>query len=741
MKVLAVPGRGLRGGGHRAVRAGLALVAWLLCLLAAGPLQAQTLDEVDLRPQGDALVVRIRFNASVRLLQLIPSTAADFYTLRFEILSAEESVLRQASEEFKRLPAGNGLPEIGIEYGADPGNRVKQLTIRLGHVLPMQARQGVNARSIELLLRPVRPAAAAPASAPQINTTAAQPADVEAAATDDPAQAAIEREASTLIERARADMAAKRPDATVVALNQLLKLPPNRQSMAAQALIGTAWEEAGNPLRARVEFSLYLKLYPQGEAAGRVAAQLAALGGPIAPTTPSMPGAGGGAPAPNEPSRAWNGTVAQYYYGGKARSKSLVNIATGIDQSTLSRTTESSIVTSLDLSTRFAGWGGENRAVVRGSGANNLLNNAQNSSSIGAVYLEHRRSGDGLAVRVGRQSPISGGLLGLFDGVSLAYPLASGLKLDVMGGVPASALVSAPSERLFAAVLEADSFLERWGGNAYLLDQATQGITNRRSVGAELRYAGEQWSTNMLLDYDALFGKVNALSVHGSFQIGQQTTLTVLADERRAPSLQLTNALISSGAASLKDLLRQRSLDQVRSDALATSATARQMMVSLSRPINERWQMSMDLRYSAVGALPAVGDFEATAATGAQYNVSAQLTGTNLYSSRDINNVNLSIITTPFFKGLQLSYNNLTGLSYNDHEVTLEPSARLYTQRDQLDVKLLRLGPGVRLTYRQSRRASLLAELLYEISRTEGPVNHDNSSSAFFYVGYRYELF
>jgi hypothetical protein len=217
--------------------------------------------------------------------------------------------------------------------------------------------------------------------------------------------------------------------------------------------------------------------------------------------------------------------------------------------------------------------------------------------------------------------------------------------------------------------------------------------------------------------------------------------VTLLADSRRAPSLQMTNALISSGAASLKDLLRTRSLEQVRADALATSAIARQMMVSMSRPINERWQMSMDLRYSAVGALPAVGDFEATAATGAQYSLSAQLTGTNLYSSRDINNLNMSIITTPFFKGVQLSYNNLTGLNVKDHELTVEPSARLYAQRDEQQVQLLRLGPGVRLTYRQSRKASLLGEFLYEISRTEGPTNHDNSHSVFFYLGYRYELF
>jgi hypothetical protein len=289
-------------------------------------------------------------------------------------------------------------------------------------------------------------------------------------------------------------------------------------------------------------------------------------------------------------------------------------------------------------------------------------------------------------------------------------------------------------------VLEADSILERLGGNFYLLEQSTQGITNRRALGAELRYAGERWSLNTLLDVDTVFGKVNAVSVHGSVQLGNQTHLTLLVDGRRAPSLQLTNALISSGAASLRTLLQTRTLAQVKADALATSATARQWLVSLSRPLSERWQFSTDLRYSAVGALPAVGDFEASPATGAQYGWSMQLTGTNLYSKHDVHNLNLSLLSTPLFRGAQLAYNNLTALADNG-DLTLEPSLRLYWQLDKQDVRLLRAGPGLRLSWRASRRGSLLGELLYEATRTSGPTNHDSSHSVFFYVGYRYELF
>lgn len=883
------------------VRRGLLLCGLLLCSLAA---VAQTLDEVELRAQGDVQVLRIRFNASVRFVQLAPSAAADFYTLRFEMLVADENVLRQTLNETRRLAAAAGLPELSIGYAPDPGNRSKQLTIRLARPMLLQGRQGPNARTLELLVRtapaaqapadasalgavaaarryalllqtvalsdrdqmkavpnefqdlevstsaqvvdgrlsyqvvvgyfasekeagaalalalprfpkariidllpmagapapgaapvaavaplpPATPAvalpstavaAAVPASAPvpgaatgaapvaaPVAVAAAASAPVAAAAVAaasaasappagppavavlrpdvgsavDAAQPEVEREAAALMARARDALAARQADAAVALLNQLLKLPPNNQSMLAQELIGNAWELAESPARARVEYALYLKLYPQGEGAARVGPRLAALGGaPVAGTGTSATTA-----SAVEPPRPWTGSIAQYYYGGKAKTKSLVNIATGIDQSTLSRTTESSIVTSFDLGGRLTGQDQETRAVLRGSGSTNLLSTSHSSSSIGAAYVEHRRSGEGafsgLAVRAGRQSPISGGLLGLFDGVSLAYPVTPGIKVDVMGGVPASALVSAPSEKLFAAVVEADTLADRWSGNFYLLQQTTQGITNRRALGAELRYAGEQWSLNTLLDYDSVFRMLNALSVHGSFQAGQQTTVTMLVDQRRAPSLQLSNAMISSGAASLQALLQTRSLAQVREDALATSAIAKQYLISVARPLNPRWQASMDLRYSAIGALPKVGDFEATEATGGQVSWSAQMTGTNLYSSRDINNFNVSVMRTPFFTGYQFAYNNLSGVPGRE-DLTVEPSIRLYTQRDKQDVKLLRIGPGVRLSWRTSRRASLLGELLYETARTDGPTNHDTSNSVFFYVGYRYELF
>ncbi|MGI9133613.1 MAG: hypothetical protein ACR2I0_06670, partial [Rhodoferax sp.] len=267
----------------------------------------------------------------------------------------------------------------------------------------------------------------------------------------------------------------------------------------------------------------------------------------------------------------------------------------------------------------------------------------------------------------------------------------------------------------------------------------TEQISDRRAIGTEVRYFGEGMSVFSQMDYDLNFQKVNAFTLQGSVQGPMDTSITMLVDDRKAPGLQLSDALISSGATSLKTLLQLKSLSEVQDLALGTAAQARQGMVSVSRALSPKWQASTDLRYSDIGALPAVGNFQAMPATGAQYTWSMQLTGSNLYSNRDINGFNLSLLNSGGLQGTQLSYNNLTG--FLENRASVEFSLSLYTQTDNTATRLNRVSPGVRLSYKLSERASLMGETIFEQSTTEGPSNHDTSSAYFFYFGYRYDLY
>ncbi len=786
------------------------MLCTVLCAAPWAPAQAQTIDDIGLLSQGgergantpgQGRVVRLRFNATVRFVDQRPSATAapsDRYVVRFDLLNADDTVLRQSAEEFRKLAASAGVPAIAFSYSPSLGRRTREISLQLEAPLALRVRQGPDTRSLEIVLPAVvaapqtsgKPATAGAAVGGAVGAAASAPGAAAAPAGSVPAAATaaaagpapapeaqaslqpdVENEASEKLRRAQAVLLATGPvDEALSLLNDILKLPPNLQSQAAQELIGQAWDRAGSPVRAKAEYQLYLRLYPGTDGAARVSQKLAAMGvgaGPgvvAAGATGASAGAGAtqagtSGPTPNATDtgpagiaagavgsgpKAFSGSIAQYYYGGKAKSRSLVNIAAGIDQATLSRSTESSIVTSLDLAAQIpVDEGSEARAVVRGTGGKNLLQGGHSSRSISSAYLDYRRGGfDGLALRVGRQSPISGGLLGLFDGVSAMVPLTPGVKLDLMGGVPANTLVSAAREKLVAAVLEVDGLVERMGGSLYLMNQTTEGITNRQALGGELRYAGERWSLSTLLDYEMRFKALNALSLHGSMQLANDLTLTALVDQRRAPMLQLTDALISSGGTSLRALLETKTRAELQEAALGTSAQARQFMLSLAYTLSRQWQASTDLRYSAIGALPAIpgeAGFEATPATGGQVTWSAQAVGTNLYSKHDINNFGVSVTRTPSFRGMQFSYNNL-GSFGEGGIMTLEPSIRLYTQSGES--KLTRWGPALRSTYKFSRRASLMAEVLVESSRGQSAQsNSDNTQSSFFYVGYRYELF
>jgi tetratricopeptide (TPR) repeat protein len=564
---------------------------------------------------------------------------------------------------------------------------------------------------------------------PELPVIAAEPT---ASGHQDPA--ANSADAERLLGQAKEAYAQKRYREAADALNRALLLPPNGITEQAQELIGFAWEGLHDIDRARIEYNLYMRLYPTGQGAQRVAQRLAEVG-----PAPGVPPANALASSKGQSGFSYSGGISQFYYGGSSKSESLVNISAGIDQNTLTRTNQSALVTSLDLTGQYKTDSSDTKLVLRGNSSSNFISTSQAQSSLGAAYLDYRNLNSRLGVRVGRQSAIAGSMFGLFDGVSLSVPVAGSLKLSGSMGVPANTLVSAPSQRLLGVMLEADNVLDHWGGAISLLDQRTEEISDRRAMGLEVRYFGDGLSVFSQLDYDLNFEKTNAFTLQGSMQGPMDTSITILVDDRKAPSLQMSDALISSGMTSLRTLLQLKSLAEVKDLAMGTAAQAKQAMLSVSRAISPKWQSSADIRYSEIGELPAIGNFQAMPATGAQYTLSLQLTGSNLYSSRDINGFNMSLLNSSTLQGAQFAFNNLTG--FLDNRASVECSLSLYTQTDNASVRVNRVSPGLRLSYKLSDRASLMGETIFEQSTTAGPTNHDSSSAYFFYFGYRYDLY
>ena len=581
----------------------------------------------------------------------------------------------------------------------------------------------------------------------------------------------IDKQARELLEKARSALANGRNDEAIGILNQLLLLPPNKSSQEAQELIGVARERAGQTELARKEYELYLKLFPNGEGATRVRQRLASL------APPPVQEAAAPAPPVQGSKYGLTGSWSQYYYGGQTQVNTTVfGAPTTANQQALTSTTQSSVVSTLNLNGRYTDGSNDARLVLFDTNDKSFIGgSAPGNNRLDSAYIDYRNTPYGLTAKVGRQAGVTGGLIGRFDGAIVGYDLSPNWRLNVAGGVPVDTFVNA-SQSFEGMYVEAQNILNHWGGDAFFMNQMADGITDRRAIGGDMRYFDSVRTMFTQFDYDVGFNELNAVTVQGTWQLQDQTMFSLLFDDRKAPELLASNALLnpqltnySPPPTSLSQLvngdptltllippftgLRPMSEDQIRDLAKQVTATSKQFALSVTRPLTTKWQASIDGRLTNVGALPAVivqsapaGTSSAVAAqqgTGNVWSADFQLNGTNLYSLRDINSFTYTWLHGPLFTGNQFGVANLSGLLQN--RMTVEPSLRYYTESDSDGTHLSRISPALRATYRIRNHLSLESQVLYERTKSEGSgstTTHqtDITSNVFYYIGYRWDF-
>jgi hypothetical protein len=589
------------------------------------------------------------------------------------------------------------------------------------------------------------PAAAPPATPvppkvtvlPPVPVPPAMPAPAEMAklppATPVPATPTeVDDRAAELMAGARAALGAGNDEAATEQLNLALMLPPNRYSQEAQELAGLARERGGDIAKARAEYELYLRLFPDGEGAARVRARLAALGAPGAPPAPR---------ADRAPVRAISGTLSQYYYGGRTKVETAFNTPTTVDRSSFSATDQSSLVTNLDLTLRNRTASSDSRFVLRDTNSASFLASQSSQNRLNAAYYDYRGLDNSLTARLGRQTGLTGGLPNWFDGAVAGIGIAEKWRLNAAAGVPVEYPAIDAHRSFWGTNVEYENLGGAWSGNFFYTDQRVDGVLDRRAVGTETRYFRGGTSLFSLLDYDTSYQEWNITMLQGTWQTEGRTTLNLLYDRRRAPLLATTNAIFGQPTTSISTLLQSLTLEQVRQQALDVTATVTQALIGFTTPLSTKWQAGADARLTNVGPLPAVVvngiPIPAQPATGNIYSYGVQAIGANLYSSRDTNVFSATYLDGPTQQGYQLAYNNLSLIAAR---WTVEPSLRYYTQKDTQQVELTRWTPGLRLTYRVRQNVALESEFNWERTRTVGPSSRDDTNRGFFYIGYRWEI-
>jgi len=569
-----------------------------------------------------------------------------------------------------------------------------------------------------------------------------QPSDVGAAPAVIASAPEVEASAAKLM--AVADAANDRGDYqdAIAALDKLLNLPPNTRTRRAQEQIGLTRLKSSDNARARGEFETFLKLYPAGADSEQIRQYLVNL-----PTETAV--AKGRGPA--EPVSTTNGSVSVFYYGGQSqtRSQDFVDSPLGglpvlQSENSLSGTDQKQVQTNVDVNWRYRDAEKDMRFVVRDTYSADLMPNRPNKNRLSALYFDQRSLTNGTAFKVGRQSPIGGGVLYRFDGVQAAYTFAPKWKVSAVYGVPTDLLLDS-KRHFYGAWVDADALAPNMSGSVYVNQQMIDDQIDRSAVGAELRYFNEGLALSGQVDYDQVLQGLNIATLQGSWQFPDTTVVNFLFDRRATPVRSLGNILffqdpsLPTPARNIQDLLATTPIDMLRGQVNGITSFQTQGMVGFTTPLTTNWQAGANVNYTNVDEIKPIAVIlpNGQPSTGDLWSVGVQLIGSNLYSARDTHVFNASFLSGPTYRGTLLSYNNLTGIN---EEWQVEPSLRLYLQDDSLGNKMKRWTPGIRMTYRLIKRISLETELTYEIADTTGPARNESSQRMFYYLGARFDF-
>jgi len=796
------------------LRKGPRLLALNLALLAATA-QAQLVDDVEIRRDGEDAVLQVRFVTPVQLLRSLSARSGDLGQVYYDLLPTREALNLITSE--RRLPAGASSPLLILtDESAGGAERSRKLVLRFIGNTPFVARSTQGGRSIELVLRGQGAAFAGSATqgaaTTQPLTLILQRADNLEAASAMPvpallqdynvsqrsrvvdgkpvfetivsgiksaaeaqallnalrprypqaALAAPERppapatlspspgtqpqapaEAQAMLAAARRAMEAGEHQQAIDQLDALLALPPSNATQEAQELIAQARWRQGDPERARAEYELYLKLYPQGAGAERAREALLTLAPPVqqaldAGTQPAV-------------TTTLSGSLSSFYYGGQSKIRTqdfqdspLSGLPELVSDATLSNTDQKQLISSVDINWRRRDADSDLRLVLRDSYSADLLRSAKSKNKLSALYADYRLQSQGISLRVGRQSPTGAGVMGRFDGAQIGYRFKPKWRVNAVAGRPSDSLLQS-QRHFYGASLDADELAKGVGGSVYLIEQRIDGEIDRRGVGSELRFLAGNLSASGMLDHDSQLRGLNIASLQATWISEQNMVVNALYDRRSTPMLMLGNSLFFQNpvlgvqASRLAELLASQSLALLRQQVRDTTAYSTQAMLSVSRPVSANWQLGADLRLTNVGALLPVPDIlpNGQPGTGNIWSGGLQLIGSNLYSARDTHVLVLSLLKGLSYTGKLLSYNNSSSLGGGWQ---LEPALRYYLQNDSNGTRSQRWAPGLRVTFRASSKLALESELSMEFSDISGPNRNESSNRSFWYFGLRYDL-
>lgn len=702
---------------------------------------AQPLDDVTLEYQSEGIVATIRMTSPVQYLRHFPEKsgntleifydcAQDLAKITNKVGELPDKLCGPAREEWQdnetRNSPPSGLIPSFIVTTRDQKVQPK-LVVEFSREAEFSVAPGKDNRSLRITIRPNKLSVAV--DLPLLPFIKPEPAaPTVALSAEETNLAENNKQARVLMLQGRDALSARNHEAAIEAFNKLLLLPPNDYSQDGQEWVGVARERAGQAVKAKTEYDLYLRLYPDGESAVRVMQRLAGLSGQ------------GAAPAvvAQEKKKAarWMafGGISSRYYFGSSTIDSTQTFNNVPETLTTKLTDQSMLITTEDVSGRYMSDEYDGRMVFRASNTMNFLSGKPSQNRVSSAYGEIKSRTSDYMVRVGRQSAMGGGVLGRFDGIYGSYGDAQEVKVNGVAGVLADYSQGA-QPTFFGVGYDIGPY------SFYGVNQSVDGVLDRRALGAEWRYYEGDQSAYAQVDIDTVFKELTLAQLTGSAAVSG-VNLNFLLNHSKP--LATRNALNGAATSSVSTLLKSMTASTLRDLASVRTTTTDMGQVGVTIPFMQKWQVGGDVRLTNTSGLPASGVLNTTQgylaavpSRGLEKSITANLIGSNLYLDGDIWSASTTISTSGNVNGNSIYLANHTQYKSG---WAMDSSMQFYRQTDQLGGVTNRWSPMVRGSYRMRDALTFDADAGYESTKSEGAQVSTQTSRFFGSAGVRWDF-
>ena len=528
-----------------------------------------------------------------------------------------------------------------------------------------------------------------------------------------------------IMESAKAAVKKENYRSAALLYTKVLQYKDHKFSREAQELLGLAYERSSRPTHAAAEYKAYLKMYPKGEGAPRVRQRLAGL-----ETARALPMKKLRKSKVRKDVFEVYGSFSQFYN----RDENYTDLGDNI-------VTRSSFSNDIDINIRKRTAAYELKSVLIAGYELDLLDSSEGDVRLSRLYvdiLDRRRH---LSGRFGRQSRSTGGVLGRFDGALIGYQYFPQIRLNLVTGYPVetSRLKSIDPDRYFYGLsIDLGTFAEAWDFNTFIINQQTDGITDRRAIGGEVRYYRSGRSLFSLIDYDISYDELNTALLVGNWTLPSKTIINTSIDYRKSPTLTTTNALQGQTINDISEMLTTWSEDGLRGLATDRTATSKSFMIGATHPLKEKLQVSGDFTVTELTGTPASGGVAAMDGTGYDYFYSAQLIGSSIIKDADTAILGLRYSDTSTADTISLNVNTRYPVN---REFRINPRLRLdFSKIHRNNAERITVRPSLRADYYWKKRVRAEFEGGMDLTHEQTANQNNDSSDYFLHMGYRYEF-